>query len=98
MSEYQCVVFQAVDAPLDDKQMAFAQRQSSRAEVSRWSLSVEYHHSSFRGDVDGLLRQGYDVYLQYTNYGSREIKLRLPHGMPVGKNDWSQYVDGEHLN
>ena len=98
MSEYQYIVFQAVDGPLTDKQLEFAQRQSTRAEVSRWSLSVEYHYSSFRGDVDGLLRKGYDVYLQYTNYGDREIKLRLPHGMPFAKSVWSKYVDGEQLN
>ena len=95
MSEYQYVVFQAIDGPLNDKQLDFAQQQPTRAEVSRWSLSVEYHYSSFRGDVDGLLRRGYDVYLQYTNYGDREIKLRLPHGMPVAKSVWSKYVDGE---
>jgi len=98
VSEYQYVVFRAVDGPLNDKQLEFAQRQSTRAEVSRWSLSVEYHYSSFRGDVDGLLRRGYDVYLQYTNYGNREIKLRLPHGMPVTKSVWSKYVDGEQLH
>ena len=97
MSEYQYVVFQAVDGPLNDKQLEFAQQQSSRAEVSRWSLSVEYHYSSFRGDVDGLLRQGYDVYLQYTNYGSREIKFRFPNGMPFAKSIWSKYVDGDKL-
>lgn len=97
MSEYQYVAFQAVDGPLDDKQLAFAQRQSTRAEVSRWSLSVDYHYSSFRGNVDGLLRRGYDVYLQYTNYGDREIKLRLPNGIPFPKRVWSKYVDGEHL-
>lgn len=97
MSEYQYVVFQAVDGPLNDKQLEFARRQSTRAEVSRWSLSVEYHYSSFRGDVDGLLRRGYDVYLQHTNYGSREIKLRLPAGMPFAKVVWAKYVDGEQL-
>jgi hypothetical protein len=97
VSEYQYVAFQAVDSPLNDKQLAFAQRQSTRAEVSRWSLSVEYHFSSFHGDVDGLLRRGYDVYLQHTNYGSREIKLRLPGGMPFAKSVWSKYVDGERL-
>ena len=97
MSEYQCVMFQAVDRPLNDKQLEFAQRQSTRADVSRWSLSVEYHYSSFRGDVDELLRRGYDVYLQHANYGDREIKLRLPHGMCVAKSVWSQYVDGEQL-
>jgi len=98
VSEYQYVVFQAVDGPLTDKQLEFAQRQSTRAEVSRWSLSVEYHYSSFRGDVEGLLRRGYDVYLQHTNYGSREIKLRLPRGMPFAKTVWSKNVDGEQLN
>jgi hypothetical protein len=54
MSEYQCVVFQAVDGPLNDQQLEFARRQSTRAEVSRWSLSVEYHYSSFRGNVDAV--------------------------------------------
>ncbi|NQV23033.1 MAG: hypothetical protein HQ518_01590 [Rhodopirellula sp.] len=98
MSEYQYVVFQAVDGPLNDKQLGFAQQQSTRADVSRWTLSVEYHYSTFRGDVDGLLRRGYDVYLQHTNYGDREIRLRLPHGMPGAKRVWSKYVDGEQLN
>lgn len=98
MSEYQCVAFQAVDRPLSDEQLAFAQKQSTRAEVSRWSLSVEYHYSSFRGDVDGLLRRGYDVYLEYTNYGIREIKLRLPAGMPFADDVWAKYVDGEKLH
>lgn len=97
MSEYEYVVFQAVDGPLNDKQLAFAERQSTRAEVTRWRLSVDYHYSSFRGDVDGLLRQGYDVYLQYTNYGSREIRLRFPQGLPFAKKLWEQYVDVDGL-
>ncbi len=97
MSEFQYVVFQAVDRPLNDREMAFAERQSTRADVSRWSLSCEYHYSSFRGDVDGLLRRGYDVFLQYTNYGDREIKMRLPNGLPFAKSVWSKYVDGEQL-
>ncbi len=98
MSEYQYVAFQAVDRPLTDKQLAFAERQSTRAEVSRWSFNVEYHYSTFRGSVDGLLRGGYDVYLTYFNYGLREIKLRLPHGLPFSKKTWSPLVDGERLS
>ena len=97
MSEYQHVMFRAVDAPLTDKQLAFAEKQSSRADVTRWSLAVDYHYSSFRGDVDGLLRRGYDVYLQYANYGCREIRIRLPHGLPATKSVWSQYIDGEQV-
>ena len=56
MSEYQYVVFRAVDGPLSDEQMAFADRQSSHNEVSRWEMSVSYNHGEFRGEVDGLLR------------------------------------------
>lgn len=97
MSEYQYVAFRAVDRPLNDKELAFAERQSSRADVSRWSLSCDYNYSSFRGDVDGLLRRGYDVFLQYTNYGDREIKMRLPQGLPFAKSVWSKYIDGEQL-
>ncbi len=97
MSEYQYVVFHAVDRPLTDKELAYAEQQSSRAELSRWSFSCEYHYSSFRGDVDGLLRRGFDVFLQYTNYGDREIKMRLPRGLPFAKSVWSQYIDGKTL-
>ncbi|QDU64757.1 hypothetical protein Pan216_56490 [Planctomycetes bacterium Pan216] len=97
MSEYQYVAFRAVDAPLNDEQLTFANEQSSHAEVSRWSLVVEYNYSEFHGDVDGLLRQGFDVFLQYANYGTRKIKLRLPHGMPFAKRVWSTYMEGRTL-
>lgn len=86
MSEYQYVAFRAVDRALDDKQLEFAAQQSSRSELSRWEMSVEYHYSSFGGDVDGLLRCGFDVHLAYANYGCREIKLRLPSGLPFSKS------------
>ena len=97
MSEYQYIEFQAVDRPLNDKQLAFAERQSSRADVSRRSLKVEYHYSDFRGDVDGLLRNGFDVFLHYANYGVRAIRLRLPDGLPFEKNVWSEFVDDDRL-
>lgn len=97
MSEYEYVALRAVDRPLSDKQLEFAECQSSHCEVTRRSFVVEYNNGSFRGDVDGLLRQGYDVFLRYTNYGDREIKLRLPHGLLFTKSDWSKYVDGDRL-
>ena len=97
MSEYQYIQFQAVDRLLNDEQLAFAERQSSRAEVSRRSLKVEYHYSDFRGDVDGLLRNGFDVFLHYSNYGVREIRLLLPDGLPFEKSVWSEFVDDERL-
>lgn len=85
MSEYQYVTFRAIDRPLDDKQFAFAERQSSHSKLSRWEMSVEYNYGEFRGDVDGLLKNGFDVHLLYSNYGQHEIKLRLPIGLPFNK-------------
>ena len=80
MSEYQYIAFRAVDRPLTDKETAFAETQSSRAEISRWSFENEYHDGDFRGDPDKLLRGGYDVHLHYANFGIRRVLLRLPHG------------------
>jgi len=97
MSELQIVRFQAIDRPLSDKQLDFMERQSSRAEFTKWEFKVEYHYSSFRGDVDGMLRNGYDVFLTYSNYGCREIRMRLPHGLPFAKRVWSKYISAEGL-
>lgn len=91
MSEYQYVEFRAVDKPLTDKQLEFAETQSSRAEISKWSFTNEYHYGDFHGDVHTLLRGGYDVHLQYANYGTRRVALRLPHGLPFDKRLWQQY-------
>ena len=95
MSELQIVKFRAIDRPLSDKQLEFMDRQSSRAEFTKWDFEVEYHYSSFRGDVDGMLRNGYDVFLTYSNYGNREIRMRLPSGLPFSKSVWSKYISTE---
>ena len=92
MSEYQYVEFRAVDRPLTDTELEFAEEQSTRAEISRWSFQNEYHFGDFRGDVNGLLRHGYDVHLQYANFGVRTAAFRLPAGWPFPKPLWSQYI------
>lgn len=51
MSEYQYIEFRAVGRPLTDKEAAFAEQQSSRAEVSRRCFSNQYNSGSLRGDV-----------------------------------------------
>ena len=84
MSEYQIVKFLAVDQPLPDKQLQFMNRQSSRAEFTKWEFEVEYHFGSFRGDVDGRLRSGYDIFISYSNFDCREIRMRLPDELPLG--------------
>ena len=97
MSEYQYLEFRAVDRPLTDKELSYAREQSSRAEISRWSFTNEYHFGDFRGNADGMLCRGYDVFLHYANFGVRTIKIRLPTGLPFGQKLWSKYIDGKLL-
>lgn len=97
MSEYQIVKFRAVDRPLTDKQMQYMDQQSSRAEYNKWQFEVEYHYSSFRGNVDGMLRNGYDIYLNYGSYHGCEVRIRLPNGLPFEKSTYTQYISDEAL-
>ena len=92
MSEYQYIEFRAVDRPLTETELNFAEQQSTRAEISRWSFRNEYHYGDFRGDAKGLLRRGYDVHLHYANFGVRTAAFRLPAGLPFQKRLWSQYI------
>lgn len=92
MSEYQFLAFRAVDRPLTDRDLVYARKQSSRAEITRWYFENEYHFGDFGGDADALLRHGYDAHLHYANFGIRKIALRLPAGLPFPKSVWSNYV------
>ena len=92
MSEYQFLAFRAVDHPLSDRDLVYARKQSSRAEITRWYFENEYHYGDFRGNANGLLRHGYDVHLHYANFGLRRIAIRLPDGLPFPKAVWSKYT------
>lgn len=97
MSAFQVVEFRAIDSPLTAQQLEFMDRQSSRADFSKWDYRVEYHYSSFRGDVDGMLRNGYDIFLLDSNYSQREMRLRLPLGLPFSDEQIARYFDIEGL-
>lgn len=84
MSEYQYVAFRAIDRPVDDKNLAYMETQSSRAEITPWSFENEYDFGDFRGDAKEMLRRGYDMHLHYANYGIRTLMIRLPQGLPIG--------------
>lgn len=92
MSEFQTIHFAAVDKPLDDKQLAYMERQSSRAEVSRWQFEVDYHYSDFRGNALEMMRRGYDVHFHYANFGIRKLMFRLPQGLPVDAKTFKRYA------
>ena len=98
MSEYQYVAFRAIDRPLTDEELEFAETQSSRAEITRWSFTNEYHYGDFGGDSEKLLLNGYDVHLHYASFGIHTIQLRLPAGLPFSRKVWKNYIDGERVS
>jgi len=97
MSEYQSIHFAAVDRPLDDKQLAFMRTQSTRAKVSRWRFTNEYHFGDFHGDTMQMLRRGYDVHLHYANFGVRRLMFRLP-ALPWPKDIFNPYAMAEGVD
>ena len=105
MSEYQFVHFIAIDRPLDDEQLEFMQRQSTRATVTRREFTNEYHFGSFHGKSLEMMRRGFDLHVHFANYGIRKLMFRLPYGFPGGvailkpylikyNLEWDQDKDG----
>jgi hypothetical protein len=92
MSEYQFVHFLAIDRPLDEKQLEFMRRQSSRADISKWELTNEYHYGDFHGNAREMLKRGYDVHLHYANYGLRKLMFRFPAEPPCSCQTFKKYL------
>jgi len=92
MSIYQYIYFAAIDKPLDDKQLEYMRRQSTRAEVTRWQFQNEYHYGDFHGNSLEMMRRGYDVHLHYANYGVRKLLFRLPSGLPMSAKQFKAYA------
>jgi hypothetical protein len=91
MSEYQFIHFLAIDRPLNEKQLDFMQRQSTRAEITSWEFTNEYHFGDFHGNAKEMLRRGYDIHLHYANFGIRRLMIRMPAGLPCDRNTFKAY-------
>jgi hypothetical protein len=91
MSEYQFIHFLAIDRPLNDKQLDFMRRQSTRAEITPWEFTNEYHWGDFHGNAREMLRRGYDVHLHYANFGIRRLMMRLPAGLPCDRRTFNAF-------
>ena len=78
MSEYQYYEFQAVDRPLNDKEMNELRSFSTRAEITPHSFTNDYSWGSFKGDEDRWMEKYFDGFLYYANWGTHILKLRLP--------------------
>jgi hypothetical protein len=77
MSEYQFYEFVALDGPISDEGLRYAEGCSSRAEVSRFYWRNVYNFGDFGGNVETLLKY-YDAHLYIANWGSVHFALALP--------------------
>ena len=92
MSEYQFIDFVAIDSPVSDQDLEYMTRQSTRAEITKWRFTNEYHFGDFHGNVTEMLRRGYDMHLHFADFGIRKIMIRLPLGLPYGKSVFARYA------
>ncbi len=81
MSERQYTHFMTSLQPLDEKQLAYMRKQSSRAQINDWDF---IDHGDFRGKTLEMLRRGYCAYMHFAASGARRLMLRLPAGLPCG--------------
>ncbi len=78
MSEYQYYEFQAVDRPLDDKQLRALRDLSTRARITPTSFVNHYDFGDFKGEPAALMEQCFDLHLYLANWGTHRFMLRLP--------------------
>jgi len=97
MGSYEYVRFQTIDKPLDDEQLEFMNRQSSRAQISRVEFINEYHYGGFRGDAVEMMFRGYDIHILWNSYGTRNIMLRLNTGLPWSPDEFEEHFSDSEI-
>jgi len=78
MSEYQYYEFQAVDRPLDQRELAELCALSSRATITPTRLVNVYNWGNFRGNPAALMETYFDLFVYIANWGTHQFMLRLP--------------------
>lgn len=77
MSEYQFYEFAAIDAPLSEEGLSYADSVSSRADVTPRRWKNVYNWSDFRGSVAKMM-EFYDAHVYVTNWGTFRFALAFP--------------------
>lgn len=81
MSEYQRYEFMAVDRPLTAGQLEEVEELSSHIEASATHAVIEYNWGDFKYDPIKVLREYFDGFLYFANWGSVQLAFRFPHGL-----------------
>jgi hypothetical protein len=92
MSEYQFIDFVAIDSPVSDKELKYMEKQSTRADITKWRFTNEYNFGDFHGNTNEMMRRGYDAHLHFANFGIRKVMFRLADGLPCDKRLFDKYV------
>ena len=108
MSEYQRYEFMTIDKPLTREEINEVNNLSSHIEVSSTHAVVEYHWGDFKHNPINVLREFFDGFLYWANWGSPQLAFRFPHGTLPARllNDYDfedfveliQYEDYDILN
>jgi len=78
MSEYQYYEFQAIDRPLDEKDIKALRALSTRARITSSSFTNSYDWGDFSGDPRTLMERWFDLHFYWANWGTRRFMIRLP--------------------
>ena len=78
MSEYQYYEFQAIDRPLDEREMAELRAVSTRAVITPTRFVNHYSWGDLKADPSDWMRRYFDAFLYVANWGTRELMLRFP--------------------
>jgi hypothetical protein len=78
VSEYQYYEFTAVDRPLTAREQGELRSLSTRADITATSFVNTYEWGDFKGDPCKLMERYFDTHLYLTNWGTRQLMLRLP--------------------
>ena len=81
MSEYQRYEFMTIDRPLTAAQLDAVNRLSSHIEASATHALIEYHWGDFKHDPIKVLREFFDGFLYWANWGMPRLAFRFPHGI-----------------
>ncbi|WP_194821811.1 hypothetical protein [Micromonospora sp. S-DT3-3-22] len=94
MSEYQYYEFIAVDRPLTGRERAELRSLSTRADITATSFVNTYEWGDFKGNPRKLMERYFDAHLYLTNWGTRQLMLRLPNHV-LDPATVSQYCQGD---
>ncbi len=97
MSEYQYYEFRAVDRALVQREMRELRALSTRATITPTSFVNHYEWGNFKGDPELLMEKYFDAFIYVTNWGTRQLMLRLPEHA-VGYKTALAYCCGESLH